>query len=71
MSREKGENVGKRCYLCGAGLPVGEVFFQFGARSVCSDCVDGITAEELMLLTGTGCARAMLGALGFEKNVLF
>ncbi|MBE6602805.1 MAG: hypothetical protein E7636_00555 [Ruminococcaceae bacterium] len=63
--------MGKRCYLCGGRLPSGEVCFSLGVRSVCSDCADGITTEDLMHVTGTGTARAMLAALGFEKNVIF
>ena len=65
------KNYEKRCYWCGGGLPGGEVCFLLGARAVCTDCADGITAEDLLCVTGTGSARDMLCALGFEKSVIF
>ena len=63
--------MGKRCYLCGATILTGEVCFLFGARRICSDCADGVTAEDLMHITGTCGARAMLAELGFEKDVVY
>lgn len=65
------KNCEKRCYLCGGGLPTGDVCFLLGARTVCSDCADAITAEDLLYVTGTRYTRDMLTVLGFEKSVIF
>lgn len=62
--------MGKRCYLCGATLSMGEVCLLFGARLMCSDCADGVTTEDLMHITGTCGTRAMLEELGFEKDII-
>ena len=64
------KNQKKFCHLCGAAMPFGEVCFSFGARAVCCDCADGITVEDLLHVTGTRGTRAMLAALGFEKEVM-
>lgn len=50
---------------------MGDVCFLLGVRSVCTDCADGITAEDLLHVTGARCTRDMLTALGFEKSVIF
>lgn len=61
---------GYRCDLCGAALPLGEVFYSNGVRCICGECADGITTEELMHLTGAGTSRAMLTALGFAQDLI-
>ena len=65
------KNRKKFCCLCGGGVAEGEVCFLLGSRALCTDCADGITAEDLMHVTGKRDARAMLTALGFEKSVIF
>ena len=62
--------VGYRCHLCDTVLPHGEIFFRRGTRRVCSDCADAITTEDLLHLTGASSARAMLTALGFERDFI-
>lgn len=59
-----------RCYLCDGRFEVGEVFFTNGARALCTECADGISIEDLQLLTGTKSCRALLPELGFEKSFL-
>ena len=75
VSRKKGvinlKNRKKFCHLCGSEVPFGEVCFSLGARAVCCDCADGITTDDLYLVTGARDARALLAALGFERGVLF
>ena len=64
------KNRKKFCCLCGGGLAIGDVYFCFGARAVCTECADAITAEDLLHVTGAGGERAMLACLGFEKEVM-
>ncbi len=64
------KNCEKRCDLCGGSLAFGEVYFAFGRRALCCDCADGITEEDLMHVTGAKNERALLVALGFEKEVI-
>ncbi|MBQ9801823.1 MAG: hypothetical protein IJW51_01965 [Clostridia bacterium] len=56
------------CYLCGAEPTCGEVYFSFEARCVCADCADGITAEDLMHVTGARSIRGMLTQIGFVRE---
>ena len=55
------------CHLCEAQMGIGEVYLSQGDLSVCLDCADGLTVEDLMHLTGTRTSREMLMAIGFEK----
>lgn len=59
----------RKCSLCGCGFGIGEVFLRCGDRSICFDCADEITTEDLLHLTGARNTRAMLTALGFDREV--
>ena len=65
------KNRKKICRLCGGEVGLGEVCFAYLDRAVCLDCADGITTDDLYLLTGARNARALLTALGLERGVLF
>lgn len=60
----------KRCFLCGSGFALGDMFFSLGGRHICTDCADGATTDDLLLLTGAATPRGMLTALGFERDFI-
>ena len=57
---------GPRCALC--GTPLGDVrAWQREGVAVCDDCLPGLDAGDLFLLTGKSDAAGLLEELGFWR----
>lgn len=41
-----------QCGICGEGIYEGDKYFQDGSSDICEECMDDISAEEMLKLFG-------------------
>lgn len=41
-----------QCSVCGTGIYEGDKYYRDGAREICGECMDDMSAEEMLKLFG-------------------